>query len=327
MLENGTESWAVYGQADIGIGDRGTLTVGARYTDETKDISVSDALPTQLITNDILAVAGIPREQDESIVTPRIAYAHDFSDSVMGFVSATRGFKAGGWNARGAVGFDLQPFGPETLWAYEAGIRGDFLNDRLRFNATFFITDLEDLQITSATPSGAFLTTNGGGLDVTGLEIETTWLPTDNWDIFFAAGFQDAEYKDLPTGCVAPNVDFAAFDTNCNVADPKRSPDLTWTLGTTVSIPMPGLGATLQPNALIRYIGENVVGTRQLGENDPEVIVNAGVALIDDDGRWRLTAECNNCSDEEYVTSFLLTNYFTPPMTWQLRFRWNYGGR
>lgn len=327
VLENGTESWAVYAQADIGVGERGTLTLGARYTDETKDISVSDNLPSQLITNDILAVAGIPREQDESIVTPRVAFAYDFTDSVMGYASATRGFKSGGWNARGAVGFDLQPFGPETLWAYEAGIRGDFLNDRLRFNATAFITDLEDLQTTSATPSGSFLTTNAGGLDVTGIEIETTWVPTDNWDVFFAAGFQDAEYKDLPTGCTAPNVDFAAFDINCNVADPKRSPDVTFTLGTTVSIPLPSMNATLQPTALMRYIGENVVGTRQLGENDPEVIVNAGVALIDDAGRWRLTAECNNCSDEEYVTSFLLTEYWTPPMTWSLRFRWNYGGR
>ncbi|MEM7613064.1 MAG: TonB-dependent receptor, partial [Pseudomonadota bacterium] len=79
VLENGTESWAVYGQADIGIGERGTLTIGARYTDETKDISASDNLPTQLITNAILTSAGIPLEQDESIVTPRIAYAHDFS--------------------------------------------------------------------------------------------------------------------------------------------------------------------------------------------------------------------------------------------------------
>jgi hypothetical protein len=152
-------------------------------------------------------------------------------------------------------------------------------------------------------------------------------VPTDNWNVFFAAGFQDAEYKDLPTGCTVPNEDFAAFDVNCNVADPKRSPDLTYTLGATASFPIASLGATLQPTALMRYIGENVVGTLQSGINDPEVIVNAGVALIDDDGRWRLTAECNNCSDEEYVTSFLITEYWTPPMTWSLRFRWNYGSR
>ena len=327
VLENGTESWAVYGQADIGIGERGTLTVGLRYTDETKDVSFTDNLPTQLVTNDILALAGIPREQDEQIWTPRFAYAYDFSDTVMGYVSATRGFKSGGWNARGVVGFDLQPFGPETLWAYEAGLRGDFLNNRLRANLTAFVTDLEDLQTTSLTPSGAFLTTNAGGLDVQGLEFEITYLPTDNWDIFFAGGLQDAKYTDLPDGCTTPNEDFAAFDVNCNVADPKRSPDVTLTVGTTVRFPVAAWGASLEPTALVRYIGDNVVGTLQQGENSPEAIVNAGVALVDDDGRWRLTAECNNCSDEEYITSFLLTPYWTAPMTWSLRFRWNYGGR
>ncbi|MEL6948964.1 MAG: TonB-dependent receptor [Pseudomonadota bacterium] len=333
VLDNTTQSWAIYGQADIGIGERGTLTIGARYTDEEKEIGLSDNLPAlgrapeDQLTTAALISAGVPTSQDEQIVTPRIAYAHDFRDGLMGYVSATRGFKSGGWNARGSAPTAFQPFGPETLWAYEAGIRGDFLNDTLRINATAFLTDLEDLQTTSATPSGAFLTTNAGGLDATGLEIEATWVPSANWDVFFAAGFQNVEYTDLPSGCVTPNTDFAAFDINCNVADPKRSPDLTYTLGTTVSIPLASMGATLQPTALMRYIGDNVVGTRQLGENDAEVIVNAGVALIDDDGQWRLTAECNNCSDEEYTTSFLFTPYWTPPMTWSLRFRWNYGGR
>ncbi|MEL7298610.1 MAG: TonB-dependent receptor, partial [Pseudomonadota bacterium] len=307
--------------------DQGTLTLGLRYTDEEKTIGLSDNTVFQGLTTANLIAAGIPTSQDESNVTPRIAYTHDFNDDVMGYVSATRGFRSGGWNARGSSAVAFQPFGAETLWSYEAGMRGDFLNDKLRINATLFSTDLEDLQTTSATPDGQFLTTNAGGLDVTGLELEVTIVPTDDWDIFIAAGFQDAEYTDLPDGCVTPNNDFAAFDVNCAVADPKRSPDTTVTIGTTYNFDLPSLGASLQPTATMRYIGENVVGTRQLGENDAEVIVNAGIALVDDDGVWSVTAECNNCSDEEYTTSFLFTPYFTEPMTWQLRYRYNFLGK
>ena len=56
-------------------------------------------------------------------------------------------------------------------------------------------------------------------------------IPTENVQVFFAMGFQDAEYVDLPTGCVVPNTSFAAFDENCVKAWPKRTPDETYTLG------------------------------------------------------------------------------------------------
>ncbi|MEO0577017.1 MAG: TonB-dependent receptor, partial [Pseudomonadota bacterium] len=174
VIDNTTDGFAVYAQGDIAVGEKGTLTLGIRYTDEEKKIGLSDNTGNGVITTAGLIAAGVPTSQDEQIVTPRVAYSYDFSDQVMAYASATRGFKSGGWNARGTSPDAFQPFGPETLWSYEAGLRADYLGDRLRINATLFSTDLEDLQITSATPSGAFLTTNGGGLDVTGLELEIT---------------------------------------------------------------------------------------------------------------------------------------------------------
>lgn len=324
VMTNTTESIALYSQADISVGENGTLTLGARFTDEEKTIGFVDNTGGSLTTQAMIQ-AGVPVSQDESQVTPRIAYAHQFSDDTMWYVSATNGFKSGGWNARGTVASALLPFGPEEIWSYETGIRTDLLDGRLRVNATAFYNDLEDLQTTSATPSGAFLTTNAGGLETTGAEFEITALPTDNWQIFLALGLQDAEYVDLPGGCVAPNTDFAAFDIDCNVADPKRSPESTWTLSTTYELPIPAFGATLRPTVSGRYIGSNVVGTRQLGINGSEFLVNANIGLIDDEDRWSATVECQNCTDEEYILSFLFANYWTEPMTWMARFRYNFG--
>ncbi len=325
VLDNTTESWAVYAQGDISIGDNGTLTIGARFTDEEKQIQLSDNTGAGNLTTANLIAAGVPTTITDDQITPRIAYRHQFNEDIMGYVSATNGFKSGGWNARGTMAGSFQPFGPEEIWSYEAGVRADLAGGRVRVNATAFLTDLEDLQTTSATPSGAFLTTNAGGLEVPGLELEVIALPTDNWEIFFALGVQDAEYVDLPTGCVAPNTDFAAFDVDCNVADPKRSPDTTWTLSTTYNLPIPAWGATLRPTISGRHIGANVVGTRQLGVNGSEFLTNAAVSLIDDNGRWQATVECQNCLDEEYITSFLFGPYFSPPMTWQARVRFNFG--
>ena len=200
VLSNTTESFAVYAQADIQIGENGTLTLGARYTDEEKTVDFQGT-----VNSAGMVAAGIPLSQSEQEITPRVAYAHKFSDSMMMYVSATNGFKSGGWNARGSSSAALQAFAPETIWSYELGMRADWMDGRLRTNVTAFYSDLEDLQTTAATPDGQFLTTNAGGLEVPGIEAEITALPTDNWQIFAALGWQNAEYQQLPGGCVTPN--------------------------------------------------------------------------------------------------------------------------
>lgn len=285
-----------------------------------------------MLTTAALIAAGIPVKQSETKVTPRIAYAHKFSDDTMGYVSATNGFKSGGWNAREGNPANVLPFGPETTWSYEVGLRSDWADGRVRTNATLFYTDLEDLQTTQATPTGSFLTTNAAGLHVPGFELEMTVLPTDNWEIFLALGLQDPEYVDLPAdklGCTVPNVSGpAAYDINCDLADPKRSPKETATLSTSFNLPIAGLGATLRPTLSGRYIGKNVTATRGQGANGTaEFMMNAVLALVDDDGVWTASIECKNCLDGEYITSFLFGPYWTEPMTMQARFRYNFGGR
>ena len=319
VLKNSTESVAVYAQADIPVGERGTLTVGARHTQETKRVGFSGSITTAQ-----LVAAGTPIEQKERKLTPRFAYAYKVSEDIMTYVSMTQGFKSGGWNARSSTGATALPFGPEEIWSYEAGMRGEFMDGRLRANVTAFHSDVSDLQTTSATPSGAFLTTNAAGMEVTGLEAEVFALPTDNWQIFFAAGLQNPQYTDLPDGCTVPNTDYAAFDDNCKPADPKRSPKSTFTLGTTVTVPMGNL--VLTPTASVRYIGKNVTGTRNLGANpDSVTIVNAGVSLGAADDRWSLNVECKNCTDETYVTSSLFVDYYNMPRTYGATLRWNFG--
>ena len=308
VLSNTTESFAVYAQADIKIGNNGTLTLGARYTDEEKTVDFQGT-----VNSAGMVAAGIPLSQSEQEITPRIAYAHKFTDNFMMYASATNGFKSGGWNARGSSSGALQAFAPETIWSYELGMRGDWVDGRLRTNITLFYSDLEDLQTTSATPDGQFLTTNAGGLEVPGIEAEITALPTDNWQIFAALGWQNAEYKDLPGGCVTPNADLAAYDADCNIAEPKRSPHQTYTIGTSVDFSLGGV--TVTPNIMLRYLGSQYPGTRNSGYNESVTLLNAGVKLSMADSRWELNLECKNCGDKTYTQSFLFTRYYNMPVT------------
>ena len=319
VLSNTTESFAVYAQADIKIGNNGTLTLGARYTDEEKTVDFQGT-----VNSAGMVAAGIPLSQSEQEITPRIAYAHKFTDNFMMYASATNGFKSGGWNARGSSSGALQAFAPETIWSYELGMRGDWVDGRLRTNITLFYSDLEDLQTTSATPDGQFLTTNAGGLEVPGIEAEITALPTDNWQIFAALGWQNAEYQDLPGGCVTPNANLAAYDENCNIAEPKRSPHQTYTIGTSVDFSLGGV--TVTPNIMLRYLGSQYPGTRNLGYNESVTLLNAGVKLSMADSRWELNLECKNCGDKTYTQSFLFTRYYNLPVTYLATLKYRFGG-
>jgi iron complex outermembrane receptor protein len=319
VMENTTESFAVYAQADIQVGENGTLTLGVRYTDEEKEVDF-----TGTVNSAAMVAAGIPLSQTEDKFTPRIAYAHRFTDQLMMYASATNGFKSGGWNARGSSSTALQAFGPESIWSYELGMRGEWMDGRLRTNITAFYSDLEDLQTTSATQDGQFLTTNAGGLEVPGIEAEITALPTDNWNIFASMGWQNAEYQDLVGGCTVPNANLAAYDPNCNVAEPKRSPHQTYTLGTSADFSLGGF--TVTPNIMFRYIGAQYPATRSQGYNESVTLMNAGVKVVMPNERWELNLECKNCGDKEFAQSVLFTPYYNLPMTYMASVKYRFGG-
>ena len=111
-MTNSTKAYAGYLQGDVNITDKLKVTAGIRYTDETKRFSISD---NRASCNDGTIEAGcledinlvvpngkvIPRRQNIKIWTPRFAINYQATDDVLLFASATRGFKSGGWNARG----------------------------------------------------------------------------------------------------------------------------------------------------------------------------------------------------------------------------------
>ncbi|MEM7779407.1 MAG: TonB-dependent receptor [Pseudomonadota bacterium] len=201
VIDNTAEAWAGYLQADLNLTDALTLTAGIRYTDETKTFGISDNTGGGLTTANLVADNGaaIPTEQTVKIWTPRFAINYEVTDDVLLFASATRGFKSGGWNARGTAPGELLPFGPETAWSYEAGAKTELFDRLLRFNITAFYLDVSDLQTPSAfirqNGTLAFITRNFADYENKGLEVEITTVPVEGLNIFAAIGFQDDEYN------------------------------------------------------------------------------------------------------------------------------------
>ena len=347
ILENDTDSWAVYGQIDWRMTERTTLTLGARYTDEEKEIELTDngnpivaATGGAVITSADLIAAGVPLDQSESLITPRVSISFQQTDDIMWYASVTRGFKSGGWNARGTLAETLQPFSAEKVWNYEAGLRSDWADGRVRFNVTAFTSDVEDFQLPSAftDPSGGitFITRNFADLDINGLEVEFMALPTDNLTLFANLGLLDSEYTNLNPSIIAQQADCQQNGMQCaqgivdpdgDIADPVRSPEYQASLGGWWTIPL-GQDYNLVPKISAVIYGDHNVSTA--GQDSALVdgysVVSGGITLENTAANWSLSAQCKNCSDRDQLVSFLAGfTYLQDPMTWSLTFNKRFG--
>ena len=318
-MANGTESLAVYGQFDIGLGDKATLQLGGRWTDEDKDFSMTGALGFMPVTDAYLIAAGIPLDQSVSKFTPRVAFNYQFMDDLMGYASWTTGFKSGGWNARGGRAELLTPFGEEEVDSYELGMRSEWLDRRLRINVTGFFVEYTDLQIAAVDPgTNVFGTTNAGDSEVSGLELEGSWNATDNLNIYGNLGLMDNEYTRLTAEAAATGLG----------PDLDRTPDASAMLGFNYTVAATVLGGGIYFGGQLSWTDDYFIGS----DNEPvadlieeHTLVNLHVGWLSDSDRWEVIVECKNCFDEEWIgNNFVSTIYPSDPVRWGIRLKYRY---
>lgn len=133
------------------------------------------------------------------IWTPRFAAQYRVNEDVQFFVSATRGFKSGSQSARATQVRLLRPFGPETVWSYEGGMKSDLLDRTLRLNVTAFLSDTSDFQggtafIDQTTGALTFVTGNIADMRNRGLEVEVQWIPVDHLTLSLSGSLQDIRF-------------------------------------------------------------------------------------------------------------------------------------
>ncbi|MBK6673632.1 MAG: TonB-dependent receptor [Proteobacteria bacterium] len=97
-----------------------------------------------------------PYKISDSDFMPSAGLQYKFSDDVMGYVKYTTGFKAGGFS--GAATSNV--FGPETVDAYEAGLKTSSQGGRLTANLSVFRMEYKGLQETAYSQTLASLVLN-----------------------------------------------------------------------------------------------------------------------------------------------------------------------
>ena len=213
-------SKAVFGQATVRLVDGLRATAGARYTEDDKSRIGTIGYQRTAAFN---AATDLRELNAGSISTDkttwRLGLDYDLAPATLVYGSIATGYKAGGFNdgcaagdARNGVGCPAATalpaasltYRPETVRAYEAGVKTRFRDGRATLNVAVFHYDYRNLQLSNEVVINGrprYETTNAGAASIRGLEADGQVLATSADRFTYALTLLDAHYASyLPDG-------------------------------------------------------------------------------------------------------------------------------
>jgi iron complex outermembrane receptor protein len=248
-----TDSWSLFGQTTVQLPWASRLTLGLRYTNDDRTVTIAQ-------TTAAPPPASITQHGSKSFpkLTFRAALDHRFGESLLAYVQAARGFKSGFFNTQTLQSPPGQPtvpleVNPETLDAYEAGIKSDWLGNRLRANASVFYYDYQDQQVNAFLGSTRTLL-NAAASEIYGLDFELVTLPVENLTLSLVGEYLHARYSSFPNAPVftanpAPGVGNIATPRDASGNTVVNSPTVTGTVAANYAIPLGAQRLELNANA------------------------------------------------------------------------------
>jgi len=227
------KAYAGFADGTYKLGDF-ELTAGVRYNHEAKDL-----------TAELGGFTVIDGAHDSwNSTTPRAVLAYKPSASLLTYVSYTQGFKSGAYNVSGLSNV---PVNPEHVNAYEAGVKWQ-VNPALSVDTAAFLYNTSDLQVQTIDPvTGLQLLANAASSRSKGADLDVSWKPVQDLHLQFGASYLNAKYTSfrnapvyIPAGGPSGGLVTASQDVSGDHL--VRSPDWTFNLAASYSIPLADLG-------------------------------------------------------------------------------------
>jgi outer membrane receptor protein involved in Fe transport len=244
-----------------------------------------------------------------SKTTYRFATSYDIRDNFMVFLNYSEGFNSGGIDVTAdSAGRLVSPYEPETIENTEVGLKADFLNGRLRLNATYFSTDWIDIQAPSSVtdrntgdPITEVITANASDGEAKGVDLEILYLPTDNLSLGASLGWLDTKYVNIKPGAqLTTETEFGGAPEETHYLWVQYD----WPLANGGNL-MGRLGA-LYHGAFWRSAIPNFRQDIYGGGSSPAGDItrwNARAVYAPGNADWELSAFVNNITDEVYLNS------------------------
>ena len=187
--------YAGFGEATWKVTPRLEVVAGLRYFTESLSGVQTQTHPFGGFPASATNLVPVPDPSESySKVTYKFNVSYKFSKAVLAYATASEGFRGGGLNA---VSEPFEPiptsFAPDTLWNYEAGLKGRLFDGRLDYQVDAYALFWYNMQVQETTADGAFsYTGNAGDAVVKGFEFEFDAHPLRHLTASLAGSYQDA---------------------------------------------------------------------------------------------------------------------------------------
>jgi len=305
-------AWAVFGHVSYDVTDALTVTGGARYTDDDKDLSGTGPIGAPI---DPVSVADDQISWDLSAL---FEVSEDFN---------VYGRLANGFRAPTIQGRDVAFFGApsiadsETITSIEAGFKSQLADDRVRLNAAVFYYEIEDQQLSAIGGAGNLVqlvnADKGTGM---GFDLDSEFLITDRFMMTLGFSYTDTEIDDA-TLVIPP-----CGSGMCTVLDPldiegraivdgnsfTQAPEYVATVTARYGIPM-GNNGELFFYTDWAFQGETNFFIYEAEEfkSDGNFEGGARIGYSHDGGKWEVAIFGRNITDEENVKGAIDFNNLT----------------
>lgn len=229
-VDHSTKSYAGFADARWKVTDRLNIGAGIRYTHDDKEIFNNygrigalvkitqpnfDGKSCVQVTGLLTLAPGVvvpaygpanncSGQQGFGEFTWRGSIDYEVGDGQRVYATYNRGFRSGGFNGRASGPTTLGPYDPETVDAFEIGLKADWLDRTLRTNIAAYVSKYNNKQeeIVQASPPGSSspqetVVKNASSATIKGVELEFIAQPIPELTFNSTFTYTDAQFDEF----------------------------------------------------------------------------------------------------------------------------------
>nr|WP_070960054.1 TonB-dependent receptor [Hyphomonas sp. Mor2] len=325
-----SQSVGIFGSLSYDVSEQLTLSGGLRFTDDEKDFTASRIVGTPL--------GPLTENVSDEQVSWDVSATYAVNDDVNVYGRIASGYRGPSVQGRLVFGDTLSVADSETVIAYEAGVKSELFDNRVRLNSNVFFYEISDQQLTVVGgQNNTVQLINADKGEAYGFEADLEAVITENLLVTGGLSYNKTEIKDdllLSPGC----------GTACTVLDPAV------TVGTSTFFNISGNSFPNAPewiaNATARYSipiegGELYAFTDWAYKGDTNFFLYDSVEFFQE-GYWEgglrfgyasdrgydVSVFGRNITDEDALTGGIdfttLTGFVNEPQTFGIELRYDF---
>jgi iron complex outermembrane receptor protein len=309
-LTHENTAWAVFGHVSYDVTDALTLTGGARYTDDEKDLTV-----------DVAPIPSPPQNVQDDQISWDLSALYEVNANLNIYGRLASGFRAPTIQGRDVAFFGVPSIADsETITSIEAGFKSQLADDRVRLNAAVYYYEIEDQQLSAIGGGGNFVqlvnADKGTGM---GLDLDAEFLFTDHFMMTLGFSYTDTEIDDSelvvpPCGSGMCTVldpldadDNAIIDGNSFV----QAPEYVATVTARYGIPVGSGEMFFYTDWAFQGETQFFIYEAEEFKSDGNFEGGARIGYSHDGGKWEVALFGRNITDEENVKGAIDFNNLT----------------